>query len=166
MSHRADPRVRGLILGGGPEADRLRELAGDDHVVQVLGERRDVPDMLSASDVSCLSSAAEGVPVSLLEAMALGKPVVASDVGGVAEAVVAENRTSRAGGRSDSIRRVAAQARCGSRARPPTRSGRATATPRGLRPRTDDRRIQPCVGSGPGGLTARISPDGLPHRAN
>jgi glycogen synthase len=49
-----------------------------------------VPDMLSASDVSCLSSAAEGVPVSILEAMAVGKPVVASDVGGVAEAVVAE----------------------------------------------------------------------------
>lgn len=89
-AHRADPRVRGLIVGGGPEADRLKELAGDDHVVQVLGERLDVPNILGAADVSCLSSAAEGVPMSLLEAMALGKPVVATDVGGVAEAVEAE----------------------------------------------------------------------------
>jgi glycosyltransferase involved in cell wall biosynthesis len=89
-AHQTDPRVRGLIVGGGPEADRLRELAGDDRVVQLLGEREDVPDIVSAADVSCLSSAAEGVPVSLLEAMALGKPVVATDVGGVAEAVEAE----------------------------------------------------------------------------
>lgn len=83
----ADPRVRGLIVGGGPEVERLRELAGDDRVVQVLGERRDVPDILAAADISCLSSVAEGVPMSLLEAMALGKPVVATGVGGVAEAV-------------------------------------------------------------------------------
>jgi glycosyltransferase involved in cell wall biosynthesis len=89
-AHRADPRVRGLIVGGGPESHRLEELAGDDRVVQVLGERLDVPDILSAADVSCLSSTAEGIPMSLLEAMALGKPVVATDVGGVADAVVAE----------------------------------------------------------------------------
>src|SRR5439155_1596772 len=78
------------LVGGGPDADRLRQLAGDDRVVQLLGKRLDVPDIFSAADVGCLSSAAEGVPVSLLEAMALGKPVVATDVGGVAEAVEAE----------------------------------------------------------------------------
>lgn len=89
-AHRVDPRVRGLIVGGGPEADRLKELASDDRVVRILGERLDVPDILGAADVSCLSSAAEGVPMSLLEAMALGKPVVATDVGGVAEVVEAE----------------------------------------------------------------------------
>jgi glycosyltransferase involved in cell wall biosynthesis len=89
-AHRADPRVRGLIVGGGSEIERLRELARGDRAVQILGERLDVPDILGAADVSCLSSAAEGVPMSLLEAMALGKPVVATDVGGVAEAVEAE----------------------------------------------------------------------------
>jgi glycosyltransferase involved in cell wall biosynthesis len=89
-AHRANPRVRGWIVGGGPESHRLGELAGDDRVVQVLGEKLDVPDILGAADVSCLSSTAEGVPMSLLEAMALGKPVVATDVGGVAEAVEAE----------------------------------------------------------------------------
>jgi glycosyltransferase involved in cell wall biosynthesis len=82
--------VRGFIVGGGPESERLKELAAGDRVVQVLGERLDIPDILGAADVSCLSSAAEGMPMSLLEAMALEKPVVATDVGGVAEAVEAE----------------------------------------------------------------------------
>jgi glycosyltransferase involved in cell wall biosynthesis len=89
-AHRTDPRVRGLIVGAGPESQRLAEGAGDDRIVQVLGERLDVPDILGAADVSCLSSTAEGIPMSLLEAMALGKPVVATDVGGVAETVEAE----------------------------------------------------------------------------
>jgi glycosyltransferase involved in cell wall biosynthesis len=89
-AHSADPRVRGFIVGGGPETERLKKLAGGDRVVQVLGERLDVPDILGAADVSCLSSTAEGMPMSLLEAMALAKPVVATDVGGVAEAVEAE----------------------------------------------------------------------------
>jgi glycosyltransferase involved in cell wall biosynthesis len=89
-AHRTDPRIRGLIVGGGPELGPLKELAGGDGVVQVLGQRLDVPDLLGAADVGCLSSAAEGIPMSLLEAMALGKPVLATDVGGVAEAVIAE----------------------------------------------------------------------------
>jgi glycosyltransferase involved in cell wall biosynthesis len=88
-AHHAAPRVRGLIVGGGSEVKRLQELAGNDQAVQVLGERRDVADLLAAADVSCLSSTAEGVPMSLLEAMALAKPIVATDVGGVAEAVEA-----------------------------------------------------------------------------
>jgi len=49
-----------------------------------------VPDLLSAADASCLSSTAEGVPMALLEAMALAKPVIATDVGGVSSAVEAE----------------------------------------------------------------------------
>jgi glycosyltransferase involved in cell wall biosynthesis len=79
--------VRGLIVGGGPERERLRKLAEEDGVVQVLGERSDVPDIVKAADTACLSSSAEGVPMVLLEAMALGKPIVATDVGGVADAV-------------------------------------------------------------------------------
>jgi L-malate glycosyltransferase len=89
-ANRADARIRGIIVGGGPELRALEELAGSNGVVQVLGERRDVPDLIGAADVCCLSSAAEGIPMSLLEAMALGKPVVATSVGGVAEAVVIE----------------------------------------------------------------------------
>jgi glycosyltransferase involved in cell wall biosynthesis len=88
-AHRADSRVRGLVAGGGPELDRLRKLAGRDRVVQMLGERHDVADLVRAADVACLSSTAEGVPMALLEAMALAKPIVATNVGGVPEAVEA-----------------------------------------------------------------------------
>jgi glycosyltransferase involved in cell wall biosynthesis len=90
-AHRGDPRVRALVVGGGPELEHVRRLAGEDGVVRVLGERLDVPEILNAADVACLSSSAEGVPMALLEAMALGKPVVATDVGGIPEAVEHEN---------------------------------------------------------------------------
>lgn len=86
-AHSADRRVRGVIAGGGPELERIRALAGADDVVQVLGPRADVPDLMAAADVVCLSSDAEGVPMVLLEAMALGRPTVATRVGGVSEAV-------------------------------------------------------------------------------
>jgi glycosyltransferase involved in cell wall biosynthesis len=89
IANRSDSRVRGLIVGDGPELGRMQVLTNGDDVVQVLGERDDVAELVAAADVACLSSAAEGLPMSLLEAMALGKPVVATDVGGVAEAVEA-----------------------------------------------------------------------------
>jgi glycosyltransferase involved in cell wall biosynthesis len=57
------------------------------HRVELLGARADVPDLLARSDVFVLSSRSEGFPVSVLEAMAAGLPVVATDVGGVGEAV-------------------------------------------------------------------------------
>jgi len=56
--------------------------------VELLGLRLDVPDLLARSDIFALCSRSEGHPVSILEAMAAGLPVVATDVGGVAEAVV------------------------------------------------------------------------------
>jgi glycosyltransferase involved in cell wall biosynthesis len=86
-AHAADSRVRGVVAGGGSELDRVRSCAGSDGVVQVLGARTDVPDLMGAADVVCLASDAEGVPMAILEAMALGRPVVATDVGGVSEAV-------------------------------------------------------------------------------
>jgi glycosyltransferase involved in cell wall biosynthesis len=86
-AHVADRRVRGAVAGGGPELESVRALAGNDGVVQVLGTRADVPDLMQAADVVCLASDAEGVPMAVLEAMALGKPTVATRVGGVPEAV-------------------------------------------------------------------------------
>lgn len=86
-AHAADPRVRGVVAGGGPELERVRAAAGGDAVVQVLGSRADVPDLMVAADAVCLSSDAEGVPMALLEAMALGRAAVATRVGGVSEAV-------------------------------------------------------------------------------
>jgi glycosyltransferase involved in cell wall biosynthesis len=80
-----------LIVGGGPERNaveaeiRRLELHGR---VRLAGERSDVPELLAASDVFVLSSRSEGLPVSVLEAMAAELPVVATDVGGLAELVV------------------------------------------------------------------------------
>ena len=51
------------------------------------GARRDIPDLLSACDIFTLSSIREGLPVSLLEAMAAGCAIASTDAGGIPEAV-------------------------------------------------------------------------------
>ena len=66
------------------EAERL----GVADRVVFAGYRRDVPALLAGCDVFCLPSSAEGLPLVVLEAMAQGKPVVATPVGGTAELVV------------------------------------------------------------------------------
>jgi glycosyltransferase involved in cell wall biosynthesis len=86
LARRSRPEVRGAVAGDGAELDGLRARAGDG--VALLGARQDVADLLDASDVVCLPSAAEALPMAVLEAMALGRPVVASDVGGTRDAVV------------------------------------------------------------------------------
>jgi glycosyltransferase involved in cell wall biosynthesis len=77
--------LRGLIAGDGPERERLGRLGADG--VELLGSRGDVPDLIAACDALALLSEAEALPMSILEAMALGRPVVATDVGGTREAV-------------------------------------------------------------------------------
>jgi glycosyltransferase involved in cell wall biosynthesis len=82
--------LRCAILGDGPEHDRLAALIRKHEVertVWLLGEKDEIPSWLAAFDLYCLPSLWEGLPNSLLEAMALGLPVVASDVDGVPEAV-------------------------------------------------------------------------------
>lgn len=86
----ARPDMRALLVGIGPLESSLRakvrELGLDDAVV-VTGRRADAPDITAAGDVFVLSSASEGLPIALLEAMAAGVPVVSTAVGGVADAV-------------------------------------------------------------------------------
>jgi glycosyltransferase involved in cell wall biosynthesis len=86
---RKDSRITGIVAGDGPELARLAPLA-DDGAVRLIGHRSDVANILGAADVVCLSSDAEASPMTLLEAMSAGKPVVATNVGGVSEAVVQE----------------------------------------------------------------------------
>lgn len=66
--------------------DRIRSL-GLESVVATLGQRQDIPDLVNAADCICLSSTREVTPMALLEAMSLGKPTVATKVGGVAECI-------------------------------------------------------------------------------
>jgi glycosyltransferase involved in cell wall biosynthesis len=81
------------IAGSGPLRPALERQAaarGLDGRVRFLGQRDDVRDLLHACDVFVLPSRHEGLGVAALEAMALGRPIVASRVGGLAEAVVHE----------------------------------------------------------------------------
>lgn len=90
MSLLKSPPLRCAIIGDGPERPRLEALIRRrrlERSVRLLGERYDVQSWMSALDLYCLPSLWEGLPNSLLEAMALGLPVVASSVDGVPEAV-------------------------------------------------------------------------------
>ena len=76
------------LVGDGPERAELEQVSGER--VHFVGERDDVPELLAGASVFVLSSRSEGFPISVLEAMAAGLPVVASDVGGVREQVEQE----------------------------------------------------------------------------
>jgi glycosyltransferase involved in cell wall biosynthesis len=67
-------------------AKRLNELGIADRFI-FTGHRTDVPRLIAAMDLCVLCSHREGFPLSILEAMAMGKPVVATDVGGIPEIV-------------------------------------------------------------------------------
>jgi glycosyltransferase involved in cell wall biosynthesis len=78
------------VAGDGPLRDELHALSamlGIADRVRFLGSRSDVPDLLAAGDAFVLSSDWEGNPLSVMEAMAAGVPVVATRVGGVPEIV-------------------------------------------------------------------------------
>jgi glycosyltransferase involved in cell wall biosynthesis len=80
-----------MIVGDGPDRAALEEEVrrlGLERIVELAGGRDDVAELLATADVFVLSSRSEGLPVSILEAMAAGLPVVATSVGGVPEVVV------------------------------------------------------------------------------
>jgi glycosyltransferase involved in cell wall biosynthesis len=80
-----------MVAGEGEERARLEaEVArwGLTDRFHLLGHREDIPDLLQRCDLVVLPSLFEGLPVSILEAMAARKPVVASAIAGTAEAVV------------------------------------------------------------------------------
>jgi glycosyltransferase involved in cell wall biosynthesis len=87
----AIPAAQFIVVGDGPKRPELEQLAaelGIADAVHFVGSRSDIPALLSACDVVALTSHNEASPVSILEALACGKPVVASNVGSVRETVV------------------------------------------------------------------------------
>lgn len=85
------PRIRLVVIGGGDRETELRAVADEFGIherTRFLGVRRDVADLLPGLDVACLSSVHEGVPITLIEAMAAALPVVATDCGAVRDLVV------------------------------------------------------------------------------
>lgn len=88
--HREIPELTLLLVGEGTREDRLRGLAqelGLQQVVRFLGTRRDIPRILQALDVFVMPSRWEGIPLTLLEAMGSGLPVVSTRVGRAPEIV-------------------------------------------------------------------------------
>jgi glycosyltransferase involved in cell wall biosynthesis len=85
------PRARLVIVGEGPEESAIRETVarlGLQDRVRLLGLRSDVSRLLQAADGFLLSSINEGIPLTVIEAMAAGLPVVSTSAGGVGEVVL------------------------------------------------------------------------------
>jgi glycosyltransferase involved in cell wall biosynthesis len=82
----SDPNAHLILIGEGPLREQLEDQAKDlglGSQVRFLGLRADIPDALGAMDVFVLSSDWEGNPLSVIEAMASGLPIVSTAVGGV-----------------------------------------------------------------------------------
>ena len=89
--HEAIPGVNFLLAGEGRLLESIRAFAEEQGIGDntfFLGRCEYVPDLLTVSDVCVLSSKAEGFSNAILEYMAAGRPVVATDVGGAREALV------------------------------------------------------------------------------
>lgn len=85
--------VKLVIIGDGPERpgiENLREELRLQEAVHLLGQRTDIARLIQAADALLLTSVSEGIPLTLIEGMAAGLPIVATDVGGVSEVVDAE----------------------------------------------------------------------------
>ncbi len=89
------PDCHFIFVGDGELRESLQKLVGDLELTAYftfVGFRTDIPRILNAIDLFILPSLDEGLPLVLLEGMAAGKPVIATDVGGVAE-LVQNNRS-------------------------------------------------------------------------
>lgn len=94
----AVPDARFIVIGEGPERATIERIAAErglfelaspeSSAVRLLGNRDDIPAVLAALDVLTLTSHNEANPVSILEGMSCGVPIVATDVGSVSESVV------------------------------------------------------------------------------
>ncbi|GED26575.1 glycosyl transferase family 1 [Brevibacillus agri] len=90
---RESGRVRLLLVGDVSDSERdqrgkaLREHCREHPQIVLTGFRQDIPQLLAASDIFVLPSHREGLPRSIIEAMAMGKPIVATNIRGCREEV-------------------------------------------------------------------------------
>ena len=85
------PNTHMALAGDGEQRGYLQKLVGEldlRHRVTFLGVRKDLPNLLAASDSVLMPSLTEGFPRTAIEAMAAGKPVIATNVGGTSEAII------------------------------------------------------------------------------
>lgn len=88
-AHKVDPRVLGVVVGTGPELTRLTHLAARTNgAVRMVGEVAQVHTVTEGADVMCLTSEVEAQPMTLLEGMALGLPIIATSLPSVSEVVM------------------------------------------------------------------------------
>jgi len=90
LVHGRLPEAQFLVIGDGNGRQALEALAGElgiDSAVRFLGTRKDIPELLALTNVLVLSSHMEANPVSIMEGLACGKPVVATRVGSIPETV-------------------------------------------------------------------------------
>jgi glycosyltransferase involved in cell wall biosynthesis len=90
LALRQQPNLWLMLAGDGDSRRDVEAAARDAGVIgrtRLLGWNEDLPRIYAAMDVCAMSSLAEGTPVSIIEAMAAGKVVAATNVGGVADVV-------------------------------------------------------------------------------
>jgi L-malate glycosyltransferase len=90
-ARRRIPDLRLVLIGDGPERPRIESLVRERSLqerVRFLGLRNDVSRLWAGADIALLSSISEGIPLTILEAMASWLPVVSTNVGGVGEVIV------------------------------------------------------------------------------
>lgn len=79
-----------ILAGDGEERPALEQFVSDQQLTEsvvFLGARSDIPRLLASADSFLLSSISEGIPLTLIEAMGAGVPIVSTDVGGIAEII-------------------------------------------------------------------------------
>jgi glycosyltransferase involved in cell wall biosynthesis len=87
---RVIPGLKLVVVGDGPERPAIEAFIREHKLgglVRLLGTRHDVPRLLTAADTLLLTSVSEGIPLTIIEAMATGVPVVSTAVGSVADVV-------------------------------------------------------------------------------
>lgn len=84
------PDIHLVMVGDGPEREAISSAIRENSLessVHLLGTRSDISQLLESADIFLLTSISEGIPLTILEAMAAGLPVVSTSVGGVPEVV-------------------------------------------------------------------------------